>query len=319
MSDKILGIHHVTAISGNPQDNLNFYTGILGLRFVKKTVNYDDPGTYHLYFANEEGTPGTVWTLFPWGARGLQGRIGTGQPSTTSFSIPQNAIGFWMERLQKHNIELKGPQSRFDEEVLAFRDNDGLQLELVASARDDRPAWQGGPVPVEHAIRGFYHVALAVEGYERTAGLLTETLGFEAAGESGNRFRYHVGAGDAGKIVDILCQPDDLPGTIGVGTVHHVAWRTPSEATHVEMRDKIAKLGYNVTPVVDRNYFKSIYFREPAGVLFEIATDPPGFTADETVEELGKNLKLPPWLEPRRSEIEEILPPLSEPKPESGD
>ena len=158
MSNKILGIHYITAISGDAQESLNFYTGILGLRMVKKTINFDDPGTYHLYFGNEEGTPGTIWTLFPWRARGLKGRVGTGQLSTTSFSIPENATGFWMERFKKHNIDFKGPQSRFDEEVLSFRDSDGLQLELVASVNDNRSAWKRGPVPAEYAVLGFYHV-----------------------------------------------------------------------------------------------------------------------------------------------------------------
>jgi catechol 2,3-dioxygenase-like lactoylglutathione lyase family enzyme len=314
MSNNILGIHHVTAISGNAQENVDFYTGVLGLRLVKKTVNFDDPATYHLYFGNEDGTPGTIITFFPWSSGELKGRIGTGQLSTTSFSIPEGAMGFWMERFKKHNIDFKGPQSRFDEEVLSFRDSDGLQLELVASVNDNRSAWKRGPLPAEYAVLGFYHVSLSVEGYERTAGLLTETLEFNKVSETGNRFRYVVAGGGVGKIVDILCQPEDLPGRMGVGTVHHVAWRTPSEATQLEMRSNVAKLGYNVTPVLDRNYFKSIYFREPGHILFEIATDPPGFTVDETKEDLGKALKLPPRLEKNRMEIEKVLTPLSEPE-----
>jgi len=310
VTSKILGIHHVTAISGSAQQNVNFYSGVLGLRLVKKTVNFDDPGTYHLYFGDGEGNPGSIWTLFPWGAAGLKGRNGTGLLSTTSFSIPANSLSFWLTHLKKHEIDVIGQDSRFDEEFVVFRDTDGFEFELVATASDERVGWENGPVPAEHAIRGFYHIALAVEGYERTAGLLTETLGFKSVAESGNRFRYKVGEGVNGNIVDLVCSPDDRHGTMGVGSVHHVAWRTSSEKAQLELREKIAELGYNVTPVLDRNYFKSIYFREPGNILFEIATDPPGFTIDESKEELGENLKLPEWLEPRRAQIEKVLQPL---------
>lgn len=310
----ILGLHHVTAISGDAQETVDFYAGVLGLRMVKKTVNFDDPGTYHLYFGNAAGEPGSVMTFFPWSNRGLKGRVGTGQVSVTSFAIPEKSISFWLERLKKHDVAVSGSEDRFEEEVIHLQDPDGLQLELVATSKDTRIPWSKGPVPEKFAIGGFYHVALAVEGYERTAGLLTETLGFRQVAETGNRFRYQVGDGGAGALVDVLCLPDETPGVMGVGAVHHVAWRTPDESTQLQMRTKVAELGYNVTPVLDRNYFRSIYFREPGHILFEIATDPPGFMIDEEEATLGQNLKLPPWLEERRSEIERVLPPLQDPE-----
>jgi glyoxalase family protein len=314
MADNILGIHHITAISGNPQDDVNFYSGVLGLRLVKKTVNFDDPGTYHLYFGDEGGNPGTIWTLFPWGTQGLKGRIGNGQVSTTAFSIPQNAMAYWIERLSQYRVAFHGPESRFDEEVLYFSDSSGLQFELVASANDSRTGWINGPIPADYAIKGFYQVSLSVASYERTAGLLTETLEFDLAEESGNRMRYKIGSGDGGKIVDLICEPNRNYGTIGIGTVHHIAFRTPSEQSQLSLREEISMLGYDVTSVMDRNYFKSIYFREPGHILFEIATDPPGFTVDENKAELGENLMLPAWFEKQRADITSRLFPLSSPE-----
>jgi catechol 2,3-dioxygenase-like lactoylglutathione lyase family enzyme len=310
----VLGIHHVTAIAGDPQANVDFYCGVLGLRLLKQTVNFDDPATYHFYFGVGLGAPGSIITFFPWGAQGMLGRRGVRQVAVTAFSISDGAMGYWVERLQKFNVNCKGPFTRFDEEVLSLSDPDGVELELVAAAHDARPAWEGGAVPAAHAIRGFYHVALAEEGYERTAGLLTTTLGFRPLRESGNRFRYEAGEGGPGALVDLLCLPDAPPGRMGVGAVHHVAWRAENDASQINMRSELARLGYNVTPVIDRNYFRSIYFREPGQVLFEIATDPPGFTVDEPPEELGRNLKLPPWLEADRQTIEQALPPINPPK-----
>ncbi len=281
---------------------------------MKKTINFDDPYTYHLYYGDAVGAPGTLLTFFPWTSLGMKGQPGTGQLTVISFSIPANAIGFWTERLRQHHVDFKGPFSRFEEEVVTFRDPDGIELELVSSDKDKRRGWENGPLPAGHAIRGFYSVALTLEGYERTAGLLTTTLGFRAVRESGSHFRYEVGAGGPGTLVDILCRPDDLPGQMGVGAVHHVAWRAPDDATQLMLRQEIDRLGYNVTPVIDRNYFHSIYFREPGHVLFEIATDPPGMTVDENLSELGTQLKLPPWLESERASIEKTLPPISLPK-----
>lgn len=310
MNPEILGLHHVTAIASDPQRNIDFYTTVLGLRLVKKTVNYDDPGTYHFYYGDETGHPGTVLTFFPWpGAR--RGRNGTGQVTVTSFLIPEKATGFWIERLKKHGIAVSGPLLRFDEEVLSFSDPDGLQLELVASAlAESRQPWNGGPIPGEQAVRGFYGVTMAEEGYERTAGLLTQTLGFQHLGEKGERFRYRAGTGTWAGLVDVVCLPSAPRGQVAAGSVHHVAWRTPDDRQQASWQQQIADLGYNVSPIMDRQYFHSIYFREPGGVLFEIATDAPGFAVDEPVEELGIRLSLPRWLEPMREQLQRSLPAL---------
>ncbi|MDR7521753.1 MAG: ring-cleaving dioxygenase [Armatimonadota bacterium] len=317
MSPRILGIHHVTAIAGAPQRNVDFYVGTLGLRLVKRTVNFDDPGTYHLYYGDQVGRPGTIMTFFPWpGAP--RGRIGVGQVTVTAFFIPARAVGFWQERLRRHGIATRGPTARFDETVLAFEDPDGLPLELVASDDDARAGWPDGPIPEAYAIRGFHSVTLSErgldEGGRRTLGLLDEGLGFRLVGEASGRFRFAAGEGGAGALVDVLCLDGAPAGETAVGTVHHVAWRTPDEAHQRAWQERIAHLGLRVTDVRDRRYFRSIYFREPGGVLFEIATDPPGFTVDEPPAHLGKHLMLPPWLEPRRAQLERALPPLSIPE-----
>jgi glyoxalase family protein len=314
----IKGLHHVTAIAGEPQTNINFYTGVLGLRLVKLTVNFDDPTTYHLYYGDGQGHPGTIMTFFPWpGAH--RGRIGTGQLTVTSFAVPDKSLQYWRERLRKRGVEFDEATSDFGEELLFLRDPDGLQLELVSTsnANPDR-VWERGPVPAEHAVRGFHHVTLSENGYERTASLLTEMLGFKQIAKQGNRFRYAVAEGAPSAIVDLVCAPEGRPGSVAVGTVHHVAWRTATNAEQVQWRDTLRKLGYDVTPVIDRQYFHSIYFREPGGVLFEIATDPPGFATDETVERLGTTLKLPPWLEEDRPELERLLPRVELPRIEGG-
>ncbi len=304
------GIHHVTAIAGDPQTNVDFYAGVLGLRLVKVTVNYDDPQTYHLYYGDALGRPGTILTFFPWpGAP--RGRTGTGQVTEVAFAIPEGSLGFRVDRLKAQRVEAAGPSRRFEEEVLSFRDPEGLHLELVAggsgAAPDTRP---DGPIPGKHAIRGFRGVTVAEEGYQRTAGLLTATLGLREAGATGNRFRYTVGEGGVRGFVDLLCLPSGRHGRVAVGTVHHIAWRTTDEGAQRAWRATIAGLGYNVTPVIDRTYFHSIYFREPGGVLFEIATDPPGFAVDEPPEQLGRRLTLPSWLEASRDEIAKALPAL---------
>ncbi len=310
MDKKILGIHHVTAIASDPQQNVDFYAGILGLRLVKQTVNFDDPGTYHFYYGDTTGTPGTILTFFPWkGVR--RGRQGTGQVTSVSFSVPESSLGYWIERLTKNSVEYDKPVRRFDEQALMFRDRDGLALELVAHAgAEKRAGWDKSEVPVEHAVRGIHTVTLCEDGYEHTAKLLTETMGFRQIKAEGNMFRYGVGDEGSGTLVDIRCAPDFWTGVVAGGTVHHIAWRTQDNETQKAWREEIASAGLNVTPQLDRQYFRSIYFREPGGVLFEIATDPPGFTVDETVEELGMHLKLPSWLEPHRSDIEETLQPL---------
>jgi len=313
---EILGIHHVTAIAGEPQQNVDFYSGFLGLRLIKLTVNYDDPETYHLYYGDEVGHPGTILTFFPWpGAP--KGRKGAGQVTFASFSIPLGSVGYWVERLSKRGMRFEGPINRFEEQVISFSDPDGLNLELVAHpGAEARGGWNRGPIPQEHAIRGFFGVTISEEGYERTASLLTETLGFRLAKEDGNRFRYEVGEGGPGAMVDVLCQPDAPTGLVSVGTVHHVAWRTPNDEQQKEWREELVKARLNVTPVIDRKYFHSIYFREPGGVLFEVATDPHVFTVDERREELGTKLMLPPRLEPLRTHLDRVLPRVKLPKTE---
>jgi glyoxalase family protein len=312
MSAVTSGIHHVTAISGEPQRNVDFYVGLLGVRLVKRTVNFDDPGTYHLYYGDGAGSPGSIMTFFPWDGA-PRGRIGAGQLTVTSFSFPASSLGYWTERLVESGIRFEKPEDRFGETVLRFPDPDGLRLELVASSDDSREGWSEGPLPPEHAVRGFHHVTLLSTDPESTTRLMTETLGFMQTGEAEGRTRFEAGDGGPGNTVDVANGSGFPRGTMGVGTVHHVAFRVPDEETQLELREKVAALGYNVTHVLDRNYFRSIYFREPGGVLFEIATDPPGFTADEDPERLGESLKLPPWLEPRREQLEEVLPPLSVP------
>jgi glyoxalase family protein len=335
----ILGIHHVTAIASDPQKNINFYTQILGLRLVKLTVNFDDPTTYHLYFGDEIGRPGTILTFFPW-PNAPKGYRGTGQVITTSFLIPEHSINYWIARLKSKKVAVQGPTKRFSdtEEVLILCDPDGLELELVANrSAEERTlhVWKEGPIPIEHAIRGFYSVTLSEVGYEYTAHVLTNELGFKFIGQDGSRFRFQIseakeddaagrnkntkGEHHGSNIVDVLCLPYTQYGMIGVGTVHHVAWRTPSDEQQKMLRAKIVKAGLNATPVIDRIYFHSVYFREPGGVLFEIATNPPGFATDEKVEELGTHLMLPPWLESVRKDLENVLPPVHLPhKKENG-
>lgn len=304
----ILGLHHVTAIAGDPQQNLDFYAGVLGLRLIKLTINYDDPTTYHLYYGDGQGHPGTILTFFPWPGA-MKGRIGTGQVTTTSFAIPENSLKYWKQRLGEHRIDFKETESGFDEPLVSFADGDGLRIELVSTAAaSPERTWSRGGVPVEFAIRGFHHVTLSEEGYEQTASLLTDTLGFRQVHQQRNRFRYAVSSGEPSALVDLVCVPSAKPGRVAVGTVHHIAWRTPTDTEQVSCRDMLGELKYNVTPVIDRTYFHSIYFREPGGVLFEIATDPPGFTVDEPLDQLGSHLVLPSWLEPARGDLEQILP-----------
>lgn len=313
------GLHHVTAICSDPQKNIDFYTKLLGLKLVKLTVNFDDPTTYHLYYGDEVGHPGTILTFFPW-ANAPKGYRGTGQAITTSFLIPENSIDFWKTRLKHNDIRFEGPTTRFEneEQVIKLYDPDGLELELVAhsSAKEnDERFWKDGPISYENGIRGFYSVSLSEEGYERTSEILKE-LGYKMIANEGNRFRFQqtnsksIGA----KVLDVLCLPYTPYGMIGIGTVHHIAFRTPSDENQKSIRENIIKIGLNPTPVIDRTYFHSVYFREPGGVLFEIATDPPGFTLDQKVEDLGKKLMLPRWLEPVRGRLEKVLPKIELPK-----
>ena len=308
------GIHHVTAIAGSAQGNFDFYAGVLGLRLVKRTVNFDDPLTYHLYYGTEIGAPGTILTFFSW-PNATPGRAGSGQVNATALAVPEGSLGWWQERFKDRRVTYDLPMTRFEEEVLPFQDNDGMQLELVA-AKDDRPAWSGGGVPEEYAIRGVHGITAHEEGYEKTAELLTETLRFTHIGQEGNRFRYKAGGeGNEGYgMIDVLCTPDGPRARGGSGAVHHIAWRVPDDSDQLAWRKTLVHAGMNVSPVLDRQYFHSIYFREPGGVLFEIATDEPGFATDEPEEKLGEALKLPPWLEKARKQIEAGLEPITQPQ-----
>jgi glyoxalase family protein len=308
------GIHHVTGIASDPQRNLEFYSGVLGMRLLKRTVNFDDPTTYHFYFGDGEGNPGSILTFFPW-PNSRRGRQGAGQVGVTSFAILPSSVGFWIERFIKQRVEFEHPKARFDDErVISFKDPDGFMAELVAHpGAEAGKGWSTESVPVEHSIRGIYSVTLWQESCDLTGKLLVESFGFEPVREQASIFRYAAKGRGLGSVVDLRCVPGLWTGTMGAGTVHHVAFRAPDSETQLAVRNDLVAKGYNVTAQIDRDYFKSIYFREPGGVLFEIATDPPGFTVDEPLEKLGQSLKLPPWLEPRRFEIEALLPNLRPP------
>ncbi|MFB9903104.1 ring-cleaving dioxygenase [Allokutzneria oryzae] len=308
------GLHHVTAIGGDPRRNVDFYLRTLGLRLVKTTVNFDDNATYHLYYGDASGKPGTLMTFFPW-KDAPRGRIGTGQASVTSFSVPESSIGWWQEHLRATGVEVSRVRNSDNEETLTFRDPDGLVLSLVAHPQGDpRDPWDTPLVPAQHAIRGLHSVTLSVTEEDATAAMLTEDLGLRFLHQDGNRLRFEAGDGGAGALVDVLVTPDAPRGLTAAGTVHHVAWRVPDEATQVVWRDELLDKGVNVTSILDRQYFRSIYFREPGGTLLEVATDTGGFDVDEPLLELGRALKLPPWLEPKREEIEALLPALDLPR-----
>jgi glyoxalase family protein len=317
MKTNISGLHHVTAIAGAPQRNLDFYAGVLGLRLVKRTVNFDDPGTYHFYFGDAKGTPGTIMTFFPWPGA-FRGRRGTGQVDATAFNIPAGSAAYWQERLKKHGVAVQKPVTRFGEEVIGLSDPDGLPLELVAANNASAEVWDGSTVPVEHSLRGFHGVTGLLRETAATERLLTEVMGYEAAGEENGRKRFRIaGDGHPGKFIDLLAQPGLPPANGGAGSVHHIAFRVSGDKEQAEWLEHLRGLGFHTSPVMDRTYFHSIYFREPGGVLFEIATDPPGFGLDESFEELGTHLRLPGELEPARDQIEKILEPIQLPAKET--
>jgi glyoxalase family protein len=304
------GLHHVTAIAGNALRNLDFYTRTLGLRLVKRTVNFDDPGTYHLYYGDESGHPGTVLTFFPW-EHAVKGRLGVGETQQTAFRVPARALGYWTQRLIEKGVAHATLEKRFGESVLPFSDPDGMSLALVGVPEaENEPGWSNGEIPAEHAIRGFYGVTLNLADAARTGAILTDVLGLNEAGREGAIVRYRAAGAGPGAIVDIH-QTEGQRGRQGRGSVHHIAFRAADDAAQAAMAKKLAtQHGVHPTDQRDRNYFRSIYFREPGGVLFEIATDVPGFAVDEPVAALGSALKLPPFLEPRRREIEKVLPAL---------
>jgi glyoxalase family protein len=307
---KSAGIHHITAICGDPRRNVAFYTAGLGLRMVKKTVNFDDPSTWHLYYGDETGSPGTVLTFFAWGNL-PRGRNGIGQVAETAFMIPERSLAYWTDRLNEKGIPHDAPQRRFGQTAIGLRDPDGMSLEIVATKGASAiPGWSGGAVPAEHAIRGFAGVTLLVGGIEPTARVLTEVLGFAANGHEDTRHRFVADGGPLGTVVDLRVVPDSAAGHMGAGSVHHVAFRAADDAAQAAMATTVRALDLRPTDQIDRHYFRSVYFREPGGVLFEIATDGPGFTVDEPKERLGSALKLPAWYEPRRAEIAAALPAL---------
>jgi glyoxalase family protein len=307
MENRIMGLHHITAIAGDAKRNFDFYTKVLGLRFIKKTVNFDDPGTYHFYFGDETGSAGTILTFFPWGNAVPQGRKGAGMATEIGYSVPEGSLDFWIKRFEQFNVIYNKPAEKFGEKYLTFLDPDGLKLELTESKTpDNRKPWETDEVKADVATRGFHNITLTLTDVKPTAAVLT-VFGYKLLAKEGNRYRYVTDAVDNASIVDLVEIPTEKRGHVANGTVHHVAFRVKNDEVLMEFREKIIALGMNITPQIDRNYFHSLYFREPAGVLFEIATDNPGFMVDEPVEELGKNLKLPAQYESRRKEIEKVL------------
>ena len=306
------GIHHVTAISGEARRNVDFYTRILGLRLVKRTVNFDDPGTWHLYYGDEAGQPGTILTFFPW-AQAAQGRQGVGELHETVFRIPQASVGFWTHRLLAQGVAQETATERFGETVIAFRDPDGMRVALVAlPGIENEPGWATADIPAEHAVRGIHGVTLMLEDGAATGAILSDVLGLAETAKEGNTVRYQAPGTTIGGIVDLRSVGGFLPARQGRGSVHHLAFRAADDAEEAAMVKRLAENhGIRTTEQMDRNYFRSVYFREPGHVLFEIATDIPGFAVDEPAESLGTTLKLPRVLEKHRAEIERVLPELA--------
>lgn len=313
MSAIVHGIHHVTAIAGDPQENLNFYMGVLGLRLVKRSVNQDAPDTYHLFYADAVGTPGTDLTFFPWPQMG-PGRAGTGMAMEVSFAIPRHSLSYWQDRLAAFGVETEPVTTRFGETTLPFRDPHGLRLALVvADGMPEAVPWPGSPVPAAHQLRGFHAVRLWVRRLDATAALLTGPMGLRGPVVEGDWHRFAVAEGGSARFVDVRAAPDERPGAWGVGMIHHVAWRVRDDEEELALRRAVLAAGLQPTPPIDRFWFRSVYFREPGGVLFELATDGPGFAVDEDPAHLGEQLILPPWLEPYRPAIAAALPPLTLP------
>ena len=311
MDNKILGIHHITAIAGDAQCNYDFYTQLLGLRLVKKTVNFDDPGTYHFYYGDSVGTPGSILTFFPWGNRVHKGRPGAGMATEIGYSVPKGSLEFWEERLKEFNVIHRPLSERFGEQFIQFEDRDGLILNLIVpSVTDDRKPWTTDEVKEDVATKGFHSVVLTEKDTAGTDKVLTDIFGYKLLSQQGDRYRYATDATSTANIVDVVEDPKAIPGVVAGGTNHHVAFRVINEEVQMNLREKIVSAGYNITPKIDRNYFYSLYFREPGGVLFEIATDNPGFAIDEPVNDLGTHLKLPAQYESSRERIEKVLPAL---------
>jgi glyoxalase family protein len=313
MQNPTSGIHHITAIAGDPQRNLDFYAGTLGLRLVKRTVNFDDPGTYHFYYGDRTGRPGTLLTFFPW-AGAFRGRSGAGQATVTAFAVPAGSLGYWEDRLEGSQVAGVTRRELFGAPTLRFTDPDGMALELVESRiAGELNVQSGSAVPGAAAIRRFHGTTLTLRGVDATMQVLAEVLGLVPAGEDGAYQRFAPPAGAEGGVVDLLRDPNAVSGSLGAGSVHHVAWRAADGAHQLRLRGEVLGHGIGVTPVVDRQYFQSIYFREPGGVLFEVATDGPGFLIDEPEATLGEALMLPPQYEAERPAIEQVLAPITLP------
>jgi len=310
MNEHILGLHHITAIAGNAQRNYDFYTKVLGLRMVKKTVNFDDPGTYHFYYGNEHGTPGTILTFFPWQNIG-QGRNGVGMATEIGYAVPQGSLDFWKDRFKKYDVPFTEVRERFGDQYLSFSDPDGLQLSLIVPGNGDtRVGWETNELKKDIATQGFHSTTLTLKDIEPTAKVLTDIFGYRLQGQEGDRYRFITDTVANANIIDLLAAPNGQRGYNAAGTNHHVAFRVADDNVQMSFREKILGKGLQITPKIDRDYFFSLYFREPGGVLFEIATDNPGFTVDEPLESLGSSLRLPKQYEPARAEIEKMLPPL---------
>jgi glyoxalase family protein len=311
MEDKILGLHHITAIAGNAKRNLNFYTNVLGQRFVKKTVNFDDPGTYHFYFGNETGTPGTILTFFPW-KNVRQGHNGPGMATNIGYSVPEGSLEFWADRFKQFNVTHEEISEKLGEKHLPFQDPDGLKIDFIVPTNEDkRKPWETKEIKYDVATKGFHSVTLTLRRAEPTVSVLTNILGYYLLKQEGNHYRFVTDSIDNSNIVDLIITPDVPAGLNAGGTNHHVAFRVKDDNILMGYREKVLSKGLNITPKIDRDYFFSLYFREPGGVLFELATDNPGFTRDEPLSELGTHLKLPKQYESARTEIEKVLPELN--------
>ena len=311
MNKNILGLHHITAIAGNAQQNFDFYTKTLGLRLVKKTVNFDDPGTYHLYYGDETGSAGTILTFFPWDGIG-QGTEGIGMATEIAYSVPAGSHEFWLERFGAATIKMNEIVERFGEQVLAFKDPDGLSLSLVIpKTADPRTPWETAEIKSDTATKGFHSTTLTLQRIDETARILTDLFGYRLSAQEGNRYRFVTDTVENAAIVDLLETPTGNRGRNAAGTNHHVAFRVKNEEIQMELREQILSKNLNITPKIDRDYFYSLYFREPGGVLFEIATENPGFTVDEPLNELGTHLMLPHQHEHLREQLEQLLPKIN--------
>ena len=314
VNSKILGIHHITALASDAQRNVDFYVGILGMRFVKKSINQDAPDAYHLYYGDEIGTPGTALTFFPFG-RAARGVHGNSEVANVAFAVPVKSQDFWVSHLSKKRIHFDGPSKRFNEDVIIFQDPDGMLIDLVFTDKHThkRP-WKKGSIPMEYGIRNFYGVTMNFAELGPSAKVLRDVLGFNQSSQTEKRTRFLIGEGSDEVAIDLVVNPAAPQARQSAGSVHHIAWRVKDFVAHEEWFKHVNQSGLYSSEIIDRFYFHSIYFREPGGVLYEIASDNPGFTVDETVEELGTHLMLPPWYEEHREKIERALPPITVPE-----